>query len=162
MKFPPSFLKVFDNNCKIPLKIKYRIIKNLLLYLQILVYNLVESLFKVLIKGGLRLKNLYVIVATLLVETALIWGVSILLNWKMVDIIFLGGLALFGLIWFFQLNSNRQSNAENAHLKGWNGQNGGAITPFQFKSSPVIIGLLLFIVVSFCVTAFTYYPYFID
>ena len=110
------------------------------------------------------MKTVYIIVATILVETALLWGVSIFLEWKMVDVIFLGSLAIFGLIWFFTLNSNRQSNEENAHLKGWNGQDGGGVTPFQFKfkGSPIVLGLLLFIVVSFCITAFTYYPYFID
>lgn len=114
--------------------------------------------------GDYGVKNLYIILATVLVETAILWGVSILLDWKFVDVIFLGSLAVFGLIWFLQLNSNRNSNEENAHLKGWNGQDGGGVTPFQFKfrGSPIVLGLLLFIVVSFCITAFTYYPYFID
>jgi len=108
------------------------------------------------------MKKWSIALITAVLEAVVLWLVSYMFGWNFTDIILLGGLAIFGGVWFFRLNSNQINNGHNASVKGWTGQNTGNITPFQFNMSPVILGLLLFTCVSFVITVFVYYPYFIN
>jgi len=108
------------------------------------------------------LKRTKIIITTIAVETIILYLISLLFDWSFLEIIFLGGLAIFGCIWLFQLNMNQSNNQYNAHIKGWTGQNSGEIKPFQYKLSPVSLGLLIFLVGSFFITLIKYYPYFIN
>jgi len=103
--------------------------------------------------------KVYIIAVTVVIETILIWLVSLFFGWSFIDTIFLGGLAIFGCVWLFLLNNNQINNEYNAVTKGQNGQVTGVIKPFQFKMTPITLGLLLFLVVSFLVTVVKYYPY---
>lgn len=108
------------------------------------------------------MKRTKIIIATIAAETVLLYLISLLFGWSFLEIIFLGGLAIFGCIWLFQLNINQSNNQYNAHIKGWTGQTSGEIKPFQYKLSPVFLGLLIFLVGSFLITLIKYYPYFIN
>ena len=108
------------------------------------------------------MKRTKIIFATIAGETILLYLISLLFGWSFLEIIFLGGLAIFGCIWLFKLNINQSNNQYNAHIKGWTGQNSGVIKPFQYKISPVSQGLLIFLVGSFLITLIKYYPYFIN
>jgi hypothetical protein len=108
------------------------------------------------------MKKWSITLMTAVLETIVLWLVSYIFDWNFLDIILLGGLAIFGGVWLFRLNSNQISNGYNAVAKGWTGQNTGGISPFQFNMSPVTSGLLLFIFISLVITVFVYYPYFIN
>lgn len=104
--------------------------------------------------------KVFIIAVTVAIETISLWLVSIFFSWSFIDTIFLGGLAIFGCVWLFQLNSNQTNNEYNAVAKGQNGQETGVIKPFQFKMTPISLGLLLFLVVSFLVTIVKYHSSF--
>jgi len=106
------------------------------------------------------LKNTIIVLITILLETLFLWVVSILINWKFIDVMFIGGLVIFGVIWLFQFNSTQTQNILNASEKGWKGQKTGEIRPFEFKFTPVKLGLLIFAVISFFITMTTYSSYF--
>lgn len=105
------------------------------------------------------MKNIYIILATLTIETVIIWFVSLLLQWKFVDTLFLGGLLLFGIVYLLRLYIHQTNATFNANIAGWTWVEAG-IGPFHFRVSPIILGLILFIVISFFVTLITYYSYF--
>lgn len=105
------------------------------------------------------MKNIYIILATLTVETVIIWFASFLLRWKFVDTIFLGSLLLLGIVYLIRLYIHQTNTAFNANIAGWTWEEAG-IGPFHFRVSPVILGLILYIVISFFITLLTYYSYF--
>ncbi len=107
------------------------------------------------------MKKLIIVLITMLVEVALIGGVSYLFNWVFIDILFLGALAIFGIIWLYNWNSNQLRNEMHATDKGINGVHTGAIQVFEFKMGPVRLGMLLFLIISFGISIYKYYPYFI-
>lgn len=108
------------------------------------------------------MKRTKIIIATIAAETILLYLISLIFGWSFLEIIFLGGLAMFGFIWLYELNINQSNNQYNAHIKGWTGQNSGVIKPFHYKISPVSLGLIIFLVGSFLITLIKYYPYFIN
>ncbi|TQR20474.1 hypothetical protein [Psychrobacillus vulpis] len=59
-----------------------------------------------------------------------------------------------------QLYFNQTNNQFNGTTRGWTGQNTGGIKQFQFKMSPITLGITLFAGISFLITIITYYPYF--
>lgn len=107
------------------------------------------------------MKKATIVFITILVETGFLWFISDIISWQFVDIIFIGGIIIFGIVWFFQLDKNQNSNVFNANRKGWNGEGEAEVKPFEFELSSVSLGLLLFIVISLLVTVVTYFPYFI-
>lgn len=108
------------------------------------------------------MNKVYIVAVTVAIETLSLWLVSLFFGWSFIDTIFLGGLAIFGCVWLFQLNNNQTNNEYNAFAKGQNGLDNGGIMPFQFKMTPITLGLLAFIAVSFLVTVAKYYPYFLN
>jgi len=112
-------------------------------------------------KGGIILsEKVNIIVVTVAFETVILWLVTLFFGWSLIETLFLGGLAIFGVVWLFQLNVNQTNNEYNATAKGFTGKESGVIKPFQFSLSPITLGLLLFLMVSFLITVITYYPYF--
>lgn len=110
---------------------------------------------------GICMKSIYIILATLTVETLIIWFASYLLGWNFIDTILLGSLLLFGIVYLFRLYIHQTNATFNANIAGWTWEEAG-IGPFHFRISPIIIGLILFIVISILVTFITYYRYFFD
>ena len=104
----------------------------------------------------------HVVIITAVIESLVLWLISFLLKLDFMEIAFLGGLAIFGFVWLFQLNSNRFNNEYNASVKGWNREDIGGVKPFQFRMSSTTLGLLLFTFISFVLTVIEYYPYFIN
>ncbi|WP_400246426.1 hypothetical protein AB3U99_06325 [Niallia sp. JL1B1071] len=94
------------------------------------------------------MKNIYIILVTFTIETVIIWVVSLILGWKFIDTIFLGSLLLFGIVYLIRLYIHQTNTAFNANIAGWTWEEAG-IGPFRFRVSPIILGFILYIVVSF-------------
>lgn len=108
------------------------------------------------------MKNIFIIIATAAVETAVLWSISLFFDWNFIDIMLLGGLLIFGAIWLLQLYSNQTTNQYNAFSRIDNRQETPQAIPFYFKISPLVYGLLLFNLMSFVITVVKFYPYFTD
>jgi hypothetical protein len=102
-----------------------------------------------------------IVLLTMFVEAGLLWVVSSLFGWDLMEILFLGGLLIFGLIWLYLLFSNQSNNGFNAGVRGWTGQDAGEIKLFKFQVSPVMLGIVLFMLLSFALTLFYYSSYFV-
>lgn len=100
------------------------------------------------------------IILTLILEVALIFLFAKFTNWTFMESFFLGSLAIFGLIWLFLLNMNRNANTDRAITKGLTGLDGGEVTPFQIRMNPYMTGTLLLLTISFIITVIYYLPYF--
>jgi len=107
------------------------------------------------------MKNLNLMIATLICETGIIKIVSLLLGWKFIDTIFLGGLLLFGAVYLYRLIIHQENTFFNAHIEGWTWQEKG-ISPFQLRISPIIFGMIIFVVISFIITLVAYWKYFFN
>lgn len=101
-----------------------------------------------------------VVLTTIAIEAIVLWLVSIFFEWVFIDTIFLGGIAIFGCVWLSQLYFNQTNNQFNGSMKGWTGQDSSGVKQFQFKMSPITLGIMLFAGISFFITIITYYPYF--
>lgn len=108
------------------------------------------------------MKKSSIVLITVAIETMVLWFVSHFLGWVFIDTIFLGGLAIFGSVWLFQLYSNKTTNEFNATTRGWTRQDSGGIKPFQFNMSPITLGFFIFLMGSFFIMILTYYPYFLN
>lgn len=113
------------------------------------------------VTGGDYLKNFLIIILTMLIETILLWAVSIFIGWDFMETIFLGGLLIFAIPWLYLFFSNHERNLYNANVKGMTGVDIGGVKLFQFRFSPIIIGLILFMIISLFLTIYYYYDYFI-
>ncbi|MEQ2528431.1 hypothetical protein WMO40_17230, partial [Bacillaceae bacterium CLA-AA-H227] len=71
-----------------------------------------------------------------------------------------GGVIIFGLLWLFLFSSNQSQNQYNARVKGTTGQEAGGVKLFRFRFSPISLGLVLFMVLSLCLTIVYYKDYF--
>ena len=107
------------------------------------------------------MKKLIIVLVTMLVEVALIGGVSYLFDWAFIDILFLGALAIFGAVWLYSWNTTQLRNELHATDKGYTGVSCGEIRLFEFKICPVRLGMLLFLIITFAISVYEYYPYFI-
>ncbi|MGN7941679.1 hypothetical protein [Virgibacillus sp. 6R] len=107
------------------------------------------------------MKKTLIVVLTMLIETGLLWILSIIFKWNLMEILFLGGVVIFAILWLFLYSSTQSNNQYNAGVKGETGQDSERIKLFQFRLSPITLGLILFIVMSLCLTIFYYYDYFI-
>lgn len=107
------------------------------------------------------MKKALTVILTMLIETGLLWIISIIFNWNLMEILFLGGVVIFAILWLFLYSSTQSNNQYNAGVKGETGQDSERIKLFQFRLSPITLGLILFIVMSLCLTIFYYYDYFI-
>lgn len=108
------------------------------------------------------MNRIYAIAITIAIEAVSLWFISYILDWALIDTLFLGGLAIFGLVWLYSFYTHQLRNESNANAKVWSKQDTGSIKPFKFKMSAISVGLLLFTLGSFVVTIFAYYPYFIN
>ncbi|MEI5907927.1 hypothetical protein WAK64_12760 [Bacillus spongiae] len=106
------------------------------------------------------MKKTLLVILTMLVEGGVIWGISKYFEWNIMEIIFLGGLVIFGVIWLFILYTTKIHNEMNVGLKSSTGQDVGGIKLFQFRLSPVTVGVVMFMALSFCLTIFYYADYF--
>ncbi|KUP08460.1 hypothetical protein Q73_05985 [Bacillus coahuilensis m2-6] len=77
------------------------------------------------------------------------------------EILFLGETWIFGLLWIFVYYTTHIHNQMNVGTKGWTGQDEGGIKRFQFRLSPLILEITLFIILSFGITEIHYTEYFI-
>jgi hypothetical protein len=107
------------------------------------------------------MKKISIVLLTMLVEGGLIWGISKFFGLDFMEILFLGGLIIFGGIWLFLFYTNQIHNEMNVSTKGFTGQDVGGIKLFKFRLSPVSLGIVLFMLLSFCLTVFYYSEYFI-
>ena len=82
-------------------------------------------------------------------------------DWVFIDILFLGALAIFGAVWLYNWNNHQLRNEMHATDKGVHGVSTGVIQLFEFKIGPVRLGMLLFLIISFGISVYKYYPYFI-
>jgi hypothetical protein len=111
-------------------------------------------------EGGIRLRIL-VVVGTILVEALILWGISALLGWSFIDISFLGGLTVFGIMWITQMNNVQSNNLDNAIIKGMTGQEVGSLQVFNIKLTPVLVGMIIYILISGIATFVYYKEYFL-
>ncbi|RTR36228.1 hypothetical protein EKG37_01335 [Robertmurraya yapensis] len=107
------------------------------------------------------MKKFLAVILTILIETGLLWVISIIFKWNLMEILFLGGVIIFGLLWLFLFSSNQSQNQYNAGVKGMTGQEVGGVKLFRFRLSPITLGLVLFMVLSLCLTIVYYKDYFI-
>ncbi|WP_175638441.1 hypothetical protein [Metabacillus schmidteae] len=107
------------------------------------------------------MKKVLGVILTLLIETGVLWGISIVFSIELMEILFLGGVSIFAILWILLYSSTHSQNQYNANVKGMTGQDAGGVKLFRFRLSPITLGLVMFIVISFCLTVFYYYDYFI-
>ncbi|MFC5603175.1 hypothetical protein [Sporosarcina koreensis] len=107
------------------------------------------------------MKKVSVVILTMMIEAGLLWSVSKFIGWDFMEIIFLGGLVIFAIPWLFIYFSTHNQNQFNASVRGMTGQDTGRVKLFEFRFSPIILGLVLFMVLSLCLTVVYYYEYFI-
>lgn len=105
------------------------------------------------------MKKVLIVLLTMLIETGLLWAISIFIQIDLMEILLLGGVLIFAIHWLFLYFSNHNQNVYNASVMI--GQDIGRVKLFRFRFSPIIIGLVLFIVLSSCLTFYYYYDYFI-
>ena len=107
------------------------------------------------------MKNVSIVILTMVIELALLWGVSILIHWELMEFLFLGGLLIFAIPWLLLYFTNHNQNVYYASVKGMTGADAGKVKVFRFRFSPIILGLVLFMILSLSLTVFYYYEYFI-
>lgn len=103
------------------------------------------------------MKKGFIVLLTMLIETVLVWGLSIFIGWGFVETIFLGGLLIFAILWLFLYFTNHNQNIYYSSVKGITGMNAGAVKVFSFSFSPIIFGLILFMILSLVFTFIYYY-----
>lgn len=106
------------------------------------------------------MKKVLIVFLTILIETGLLWAISVLIRWDLMEFLFLGGVVLFAIPWLFLYSSTHNQNVHNASIRGITGQDTGGVKQFQFRFSPIMVGLVLFMVLSLCLTVYYYYDYF--
>ncbi|MFD1017588.1 hypothetical protein [Thalassobacillus hwangdonensis] len=106
------------------------------------------------------MKKLLVVLITIVAETIALAIVSYITGWNLMDILFLGSIVIFGIVWLFYLSTHQSGNVMNAGIRGTTGFNGGEIKPFSFALTPVTIGMVVFIAGSLVVTLIHYASYF--
>lgn len=97
---------------------------------------------------------------TIIVEFLLIWLIAITFSINLVEILFLAGIFVFAVIWILSLAVRNSSNQSHAHNKAFLVYKTGDIQLFRFQISPVIMGVLLFVLISAILTGLYYASYF--
>lgn len=106
------------------------------------------------------LKKFWLILMVVVLETVALWVISSMLKWSLMDVLFLGSVGIFAVVWLVLLAMNQSNNAYNGAEKGWTGQNAGEVKQFHVHFSPVMIGMVVFIIISLVVTVIYYAEYF--
>ncbi|MFZ3579884.1 hypothetical protein [Virgibacillus sp. DJP39] len=57
------------------------------------------------------------------------------------------------------LSVNQSNNSFNGYEKGWTGQDAGGVKQFHVNFSPVMIGMVVFVIISLVVTVIYYAEY---
>lgn len=99
------------------------------------------------------------VLLTLALEATVLWIVSIVFAWNLMDILFLGSLGIFAIVWLCLMWTNYSNNTLNGSEKGWTGQDAGSVKQFHVHFSPVMIGMVLFILGSLGMTIIYYAEY---
>jgi hypothetical protein len=106
-------------------------------------------------------KKILVVGLTIIVEFLLIWLIAILFSINLMEIISLAGILVFAVIWLFSLAIRNSNNQSHAHNKGFLRLKTGDIQLFRFQVSPIIMGVLLFVLISIILTGIYYASYFL-
>ncbi|ASN06774.1 hypothetical protein [Virgibacillus necropolis] len=61
------------------------------------------------------MKKFGLIVLVMVIEAVALWVVSLVFTWNVMDVLFLGSLGIFGMVWLVLLALNQSNNAFN-HL----------------------------------------------
>lgn len=96
----------------------------------------------------------------IVMEAVALWIVSLVFTWNVMDVLFLGSLAIFAIVWLTSLWTNQANNAYNGEVKGWTGQNAGGVKQFHVRFSPIMIGMVMSVIISLIATVVYYAEYF--
>ncbi|BCB04055.1 hypothetical protein [Bacillus sp. KH172YL63] len=102
------------------------------------------------------MKKFFAVTMTILIEAGLLGLVAFIFGWRLLDVLFIGGLLIFGAVWLYLLFINQSNNVHNTSIKGWTGQDAGEVKQFQFRFTPITLGLILFMVINLGITVFYY------
>lgn len=108
------------------------------------------------------MKKAVIVILTMAIELGLVWALSILINWNLMEFLFLGSLLLIAVPWLFLYFNTQNQNMFNASVKGITGQEAGGVKLFHFRFSPIILGMVLFMFLSLCLTVIYYFEYFVE
>ncbi|WP_181347422.1 hypothetical protein [Thalassobacillus sp. CUG 92003] len=79
------------------------------------------------------MNNSLIVLLTVILESLFLYIIAALFSWKWIDIAFLGGLAIFGVLWIFHYQSAQTRNRENASIRGNTGITAESIhSPLHF------------------------------
>ncbi|QHE53403.1 hypothetical protein [Pontibacillus sp. HMF3514] len=106
------------------------------------------------------MKSFLIVLGTVLFEFLLILVVAKLFGVQVMEVLFLGGAFIFGVIWLSGYEMNRVNNIVKAGTKGWTGLDAGQVKLFRFEITPLMLGLILFMIISLVITFIYYAPYF--
>ncbi|WJY28070.1 hypothetical protein [Sporosarcina trichiuri] len=106
------------------------------------------------------MKRIVIILLTMSVEAVILLGLARYLGWTFMETIFLGSLLIFAVPWLFSFVMNHNRNVYYSNVRGMTGGEAGAVRVFRLRISPVMMGLLLSVVVSFVLTLVFYYEEF--
>lgn len=108
------------------------------------------------------MKKSIIILITIAVEFIILYLVSCFIGWNYIDTVFLGSILVLGISWLLPLYSNQVNNQFNAHSKAWTGNEGETIKPYIFRLNAVIIGQIIFMLISLVITFLYYFQYFVN
>ena len=106
------------------------------------------------------MKKILAVCFTMVVEFLLIWLIAIIFSINLMEILFLASILVFAVIWLLSLAFRNSNNQSHAHNKGILGYKTGDIQLFRFQVSPIIMGVLLFVLISIILTGIYYASYF--
>ncbi|KGX89820.1 hypothetical protein [Pontibacillus marinus] len=106
------------------------------------------------------MKSFFIVFGTIFFEFLLILVIATFLGVQVMEVLFLGGAFIFGVIWLSGIEMNRVNNIAKAGTKGWTGLDAGQVKLFRFEITPIMFGLILFLIISLIITLIYYAPYF--
>ncbi|MFC0274990.1 hypothetical protein ACFFIX_27200 [Metabacillus herbersteinensis] len=86
------------------------------------------------------MKKVLRVILTMLIEIGVLWGISIVFQLNLLEILFLAGVVIFAILWLFQFSSNQSQNQYIANIKGVTWQDAGGIKLYRFLLSPITLG----------------------
>lgn len=106
------------------------------------------------------MKKIIIVSLTILIQAIGLYVLSLFIHWNYVDMLLLGSILLFGVSWLFPMHLNHTNNQYNAYEKAWTGKELGTIRPFVFRVNAVILGQIIFMVLSIVITGIIYLIFF--
>ncbi|KUP09022.1 hypothetical protein Q73_01135 [Bacillus coahuilensis m2-6] len=102
------------------------------------------------------LKYVGLFLLTIIMETGGLYLISIVIGMEFMEIYFLGSIAAFGAIWLYSLAIHNSNKVHNASERAATGIQEGETKAFDFKFSPVMVGMVLMILISLVGTLIYY------